>query len=113
MRLWCAWELMVRVAFQSTQHAADCITLLQIPDGSFDVFKTMKSFDVTDAHCFDPNEECKMHNVIEAVGKEHFNEQVCSVFTMIQGQTHMLQVPSVCLLFSLTFLFLFVAFRFP
>ena len=34
------------------------------------------SFDVNDAHCYDPNEEAKLRHIISAKGKENFDQRV-------------------------------------
>lgn len=36
----------------------------------------LSSFNINNAHCFDPNEESKLRRVINAVGKEEFHEKI-------------------------------------
>ena len=36
----------------------------------------MTSFRLTDAHCYDPNEESRIRRVVSAVGEARFNKQI-------------------------------------
>ena len=40
-----------------------------------EIYASLSAFDVSDAHCFDPNEENKLRRVIEARGAERFNNR--------------------------------------
>ena len=40
------------------------------------VLNNLRSFDVQESHCYDPNEECNLRNVITAVGGQRFNESI-------------------------------------
>ena len=61
-RLWCIWELFTLVAFMSLDRAAKCIRLvpLGVSFGPDAVAGSLRSFDVNNAHCYDPNEEAQL-----------------------------------------------------
>ena len=44
-----------------------------------DVVKILREFDVTSAHCYNPNEESRLMTVIQAVGVDKFNESIRDV----------------------------------
>ena len=44
-----------------------------------DVVKILRDFDVTKAHCYNPNEESRLITVITAVGVDKFNESIRDV----------------------------------
>ena len=47
-----------------------------------DVVKILRDFDVTKAHCYNPNEESRLMTVITAVGVDKFNESIRDVATI-------------------------------
>merc|ERR1712048_1513026 len=55
-RLWCAWELL-----------------------------TLMEFEVADAHCYDPNEEIRLMNVIHIIGKDQFNQRIRTLASLLQN----------------------------
>ena len=68
-RLWCVWELFSLFTFCNTELALERIEILPIDgDGdSFDEVSELKSFDIDNAHCFDPNEEFKLRQIIHDI----------------------------------------------
>ena len=55
-RLWCVWELFTLFAFRSTSLAAECMEICFFgSDDSSNAWSQLLTFDVKDAHCFDPN----------------------------------------------------------
>jgi len=45
-------------------------------DLNTDVLKSLESFDVKEAHTYDPNEEIKLRYIIEANGEDEFNRRI-------------------------------------
>jgi len=77
LRLWCALELLTLFAFAQEQQALDRVKLLPLDEGDgFDALACLESFDVRDAHCYDPNDEARLRKVIEAVGNDRFNSRI-------------------------------------
>jgi len=74
-RLWCAWELFVLFSFAQQEHAAERAILLPLSDDVV-VRSLLDEFDARKAHCFNPNEEARLRQVIEVVGVEEFNRRV-------------------------------------
>jgi hypothetical protein len=83
-RLWCVWELCTLLSFIGVDTAAERIELVSL--ASPDVFCQLNEFDVSNAHCFDPNEESKLMTVIEAVGAERFNRKIHELALACQGR---------------------------
>ena len=58
-------------------YAKDKVQLEPISKESKDtLLKTLKSFNVDDARCFDPNEQRKLLHVINGVGMKEFNAKI-------------------------------------
>merc|ERR1712151_525551 len=89
-RLWCAWELLTLFAFTDTSCAIERVKLITIDsteDGQhFDALAELERFDVLDAHCYDPNEEARLREVIAAVGVERFNERIRHLATVLRSE---------------------------
>lgn len=64
-RLWCIWELFVLFSFADTKEAVRRLQLCPLVEGA-DLSKNLSTFDVNQAHCYDPNEENKLRKVISA-----------------------------------------------
>ena len=43
---------------------------------NFKVMQRLTSFRLTNAHCYDPNEESRIRRVVSAVGEARFNTQI-------------------------------------
>ena len=76
-RLWCVWELFSLFTFCYKELAVERIVVLSLEDGtgggssggaSFDLATEMRNFDIDKAHCFDPNEEYKLRQIIHDIG---------------------------------------------
>lgn len=79
-RLWCAWELCTLFSFMEEQVAVRRLRVVPLDHGAeYDISVEIKTFDVTNAHCYDPNEEAKLQEIIDAVGKERFNHRIRSL----------------------------------
>ena len=74
-RLWCAWELCTLFSFMREEQALERVELVAT-DSNVDVMEILTTFDVMNAHCYDPNEEAKLRRVIGEVGEERFNESI-------------------------------------
>lgn len=89
-RLWCAWELLTLFAFTDTSHAIERVKLVPIDetdDGQyFDALAELERFDVLNAHCYDPNEEKRLREVIAAVGVDRFNERIRHLATVLRSE---------------------------
>ena len=80
-RLWCIWELFVLFSFVQIDDAIAKLEVCPLEGSVDDLASLLKKFDVSDAHCYDPNEEGKLHGVIEASGtggrgSSEFNEKI-------------------------------------
>merc|ERR1712232_720383 len=81
-RLWCIWELFTLLAFMPMEDALEHLHLVpllshtQSADETDAVAQQLLRFDVQDAHCYDPNEEARLRQVIAALGNEAFNQRI-------------------------------------
>merc|ERR1712083_1174571 len=76
-RLWCAWELLTLFAFTEFDLALQKVVLRTIdPEGNSSSMDALKTFDIRDAHCYDPNEEARLHTVVEGIGVDRFNGRI-------------------------------------
>ena len=75
-RLWCVWELYTFFAVRSDMDRMK-LEFLSAEDN----VDALASFDVANAHCFSPDDEARLRNIIEAGGAENFNEliQDCAI----------------------------------
>lgn len=91
-RLWCIWELYTLFSFVSVDLAIERLKLAPLSDvhqlhegkdnaPSLPLMQALLRFDVTRAHCYDPNEERKLMKVIEANGLDSFNARVRELAT--------------------------------
>eukprot|EP00448_Togula_jolla_P017584 CAMPEP_0170576200 /NCGR_PEP_ID=MMETSP0224-20130122/4264_1 /TAXON_ID=285029 /ORGANISM="Togula jolla, Strain CCCM 725" /LENGTH=437 /DNA_ID=CAMNT_0010899023 /DNA_START=114 /DNA_END=1423 /DNA_ORIENTATION=+ len=74
-RLWCAWELYILFAFAREEHAAERLVLLPL-DSTSSAIAQLSNFDEAQAHCYDPNEERRLRQVIRAVSTREFNRRI-------------------------------------
>jgi hypothetical protein len=72
-RLWCVWELFTLNSFLPESLIQKKIKLSS-PTDEFN--NCLRTFDIDQARCYDPNEENKLLTVISAVGKNEFNQKV-------------------------------------
>ena len=87
-RLWCMLELFIMFAFSEDEAAAERIELVPIEaDGVTreSILKSMSSFELEGAHCYDPNEEIKLRSVMAAVGEEQFVARMRSLAQKIRA----------------------------
>ena len=77
-RLWCVWELFTLLSFSTLEHAQERITLAALTsDGSKkDGLGDLMSFDVANAHCYDPNEEARLRSIIRVSTEFTFNSRI-------------------------------------
>jgi hypothetical protein len=76
-RLWCVWELFTLFSFSREDLAMKRIKLVALEGTSGqDVLTRLSQFDADSARCYDPNEQAKLMQVIDAVGKNQFNRRV-------------------------------------
>ena len=66
-RLWCIWELFTLFSFADMKEALRRVQICPLAT-DVDLIKHLLSFDVVNAHCYDPNEESKIRRVIAATG---------------------------------------------
>ena len=65
MRLLCLWELYTIFTFWNKELAIDKVTILGLGGHSdTDMNKQLQEFDMNIAHCFDPNEEFKLRQLM-------------------------------------------------
>ena len=83
-RLWCVWELCTLFSFMSSTNALKRVTLLSLTeDNGETVLKELMSFSISNAHCYDPNEEKRLRRVIGAVGVERFETNIRTLATKL------------------------------
>jgi hypothetical protein len=82
-RLWCVWEMVTLFTFL---NANDIIYRLEfanvmkgVSNGEEVVLLKLLNFNIENAHCYDPNEEKKLLNVIKAVGFIKFHDKIHEV----------------------------------
>ena len=88
-RLWCMLELFIMFAFSEDEAAAERIELVPIEaDGVTreSILESMSSFELENAHCYDPNEEIKLRSVMAAVGEEKFVARMRSLAGKIRAR---------------------------
>lgn len=66
-RLWCIWELFVMFSFAELSQAQKRLTICPLEIG-MNLSLSLEKFDSCNAHCYDPNEEAKLRQVITAAG---------------------------------------------
>mmetsp|Transcript_25986 Transcript_25986/g.57346 ORF Transcript_25986/g.57346 Transcript_25986/m.57346 type:complete len:686 (-) Transcript_25986:208-2265(-) len=74
-RLWCVWELFTLFSFAREELAAERVVILPLHRGD-DIFSQLANFKLDDAHCYDPNEEIRLRQVIHGVGVDRFNQGI-------------------------------------
>lgn len=72
-KIWCAWELYVRLLF--TASANEAIESMEIYTEDKNTVRKLLQFDVTRAYAYDPNEQLKLRLVIESF-KDEFNDRI-------------------------------------
>lgn len=76
-RLWCVWELCTLTAFMNVEHAMASVELLVLePFTPASALESLRTFDVSSARCYDPNEEAKVKTILRALGGALFNQKV-------------------------------------
>ena len=76
-RLWCAWELFTLFAFVGEDQARSRVQLAPLlDDADMSVYAALLSFDVRRAHCYDPNEEWRLRQVIDSIGARQFEASI-------------------------------------
>jgi hypothetical protein len=77
--LWCIWEIFTLFAFSSKKQATEKIVFVPLTDETQDassVLLGLENFSLSSAHCFDPNEESRLRDIIHARGDEVFENRV-------------------------------------
>jgi len=86
-RLWCVWELFTLFAFASKGEAQRSVEFVpfgaikESVDANTDASPmgaliSLKSFSLANAHCFDPNEEGRLREIISARGASTFESRI-------------------------------------
>lgn len=76
-RLWCIWELFTLFTFTVKEMAIERIELIALGIlTKDDIVKELREFDPSNAHCFDPNEEFRLRNIIEDIGVDKLKERL-------------------------------------
>jgi hypothetical protein len=69
-RLWCIWEIFTLFCFCNDELAAERIEILPLIDTN-ELIEQLETFNIDEAHCFDPNEEYKLrYLMLKVIGKE-------------------------------------------
>jgi hypothetical protein len=92
MRLWCVWELCTNFAFSSDEIATMRVQFVPVnPDRFSDAVSDLQRFELSNAHCYDPNEEKKVLAAIDAVGKERFTKRIRELASLCCSKEFMLE----------------------
>jgi hypothetical protein len=67
-RLWCVWELFALFTFCYKELAVARVQVVPLGDAR------VGEFDIDNAHCFDPNEEFKLRQIIHDIGVQRLTE---------------------------------------
>lgn len=72
------WELFTLLSFSTLEHAQERITLAALTsEGKYeDGLDDLVSFDVSRAHCYDPNEEARLRSIINVSSEVVFNSRI-------------------------------------
>ena len=66
-RLWCVWELFTLFSFCNKELALERVTVIHCPSKGEDLTQVVETFHLDTAHCFDPNEEYKLRQIIHDI----------------------------------------------
>ena len=84
-RLWCVWELFTLFSFAQEEMAMQRVKVVPLEGtNSQDVLARLSRFNVSNAKCYDPNEQRKLMRIIEGVGKTQFNRRVQRLAALVQ-----------------------------
>ena len=72
-RLWCIWELFTLLAFTDLKVAVERVQLVPIGNTTCE---PLARFHLDNAHCYDPNEEAKLRQVIGSLGNDVFQQRL-------------------------------------
>eukprot|EP00605_Chrysophyceae_sp_TOSAG23-4_P000335 GSChrysophyteH1.ASY1.ANO1.382.1 assembled CDS len=79
-RLWCIWELFSLASFSFGEDGlfskVKAVSLSEEDINRSLVIEKLGNFKLDESHCYDPNEEMKLREVINAVGAERFEKRV-------------------------------------
>ena len=80
-RLWCVWELFTVLAFADEEVARSHIRFAPLCEASKlgsneDPSQALKTFSLHQAHCYDPNEESRLREIIDTVGAPEFERRI-------------------------------------
>jgi hypothetical protein len=81
-------ELFIMFAFSPEEDAVKRIVLIPIESEGVtreSILESMATFNLDDAHCYDPNEEIKLRGVMAAVGEERFVARIRSLAGKFQA----------------------------
>ena len=82
-------ELFIMFVLSEDEAAAERVELVPIEaDGVTreSILESMSSFELEDAHCYDPNEEIKLRSVMAAVGEAQFVARMRSLAGKIRAR---------------------------
>eukprot|EP00434_Breviolum_minutum_P019392 symbB.v1.2.017098.t1/scaffold1319.1/size197804/3 len=79
-RLWCAWELCVLLSFTSMEQALKQLVVVSLSNSAL---KQLANFDCSNSSCHDPNEEYRLLRVINAIGRERFENKIRALGQLI------------------------------
>ena len=78
----CVWELFTLLSFSTLEHAQERITLAAftadgVLDGKHkDGLDDLVAYNVSSAHCYDPNEEARLRSIINISSEYVFNSRI-------------------------------------
>jgi hypothetical protein len=91
-RLWCVWEIFILFTFCNKELGLERISLICIDD-NIDVAKAIESFNIDNAHSFDPNEEYKLRYImLKVIGEETVRDSFRDMVNLVKlGKVHLME----------------------
>merc|ERR1711974_80193 len=80
-RLWCVWELFSLMAFADFEVAVEKLRIVptETRPGAPNAGTQLSNFQLSEAHCYDPNDEARLRWTIHTVGADTFMQSIRSL----------------------------------
>ena len=85
-RLWCIWEIFTLFCFCNDELAAERIEILPLIDTN-ELIEQLETFNIDEAHCFDPNEEYKLrYLMLEVIGMKKLKRSIVKLKDILKSK---------------------------
>jgi len=87
-RLWCVWELLTLFTFCNKEIALQRLHILPVCEEKElgGLLSQFDAFDWNNAHCFAPNEEFKMRQIMNNIGIERLASSMKEIKSILESQ---------------------------